>query len=99
MHEYVLRVRRNGDEYTATVRELEVSNHPDVRAVIGPVSRGAGANPMAACVAAIAAHRKAPTDRPGRACSATRQQSEWAVPATPATLPRETTTTNNATAA
>jgi hypothetical protein len=54
--EYLVRVRLdpNGREYTATIRQFAGSQHPEVRAVIGPVSLGHGATVPAAIVSAVA---------------------------------------------
>jgi ADP-ribosylglycohydrolase len=53
--EYLLRVRPHADgSFEASIRQFAATSHPEVRAVLGPVSRGAGANPSAAMVAAIA---------------------------------------------
>jgi hypothetical protein len=51
--EYLLRVRPCADGYTATLRRFEPTPHAEVRAIVGPVSTGAGANVPAAMVAAI----------------------------------------------
>lgn len=54
MREFVLRVRPSGDAFTATLREFAATQHPEVRAIIGVSHEGAGANPSAAMVDAIA---------------------------------------------
>lgn len=56
MREYLVRLRHDGETFTATIREYAPTSHPEVRAVLGPVSRGQGATAPAAMVAAIAAH-------------------------------------------
>jgi hypothetical protein len=40
--EYLLRVRPCADGYTATLRRFEPTPHAEVRAIVGPVSTGAG---------------------------------------------------------
>jgi hypothetical protein len=55
MREYVLRVRPStGGGFAATFRQLCGTSHPEVRAVLGAVATGHGANEAAAMVAAIA---------------------------------------------
>jgi hypothetical protein len=54
--EYLLRVRPHADgSFEASIRQFAATSHPEVRAVIGPVSHGHGANVSAAMVAAVAA--------------------------------------------
>lgn len=53
--EYLMRVRPDGEGFTASIRQFSPTSHPEVRCVIGPVSHGEGANASAAMVAAIAA--------------------------------------------
>lgn len=54
MTEYLIRVQPHGDAFVATLRQFHATAHPEVRAVVGPVARGEGANVPAAMVAAIA---------------------------------------------
>lgn len=56
MIEYCVRVRRTGDTYTASIREHAPSQHPDVRAVIGPVVRGEASTALAAVMRAFTEH-------------------------------------------
>jgi hypothetical protein len=51
--EFLLRVRHDGDAYSASIRQFAATQHPEVRAVVGPVSRGEGATAPAAMLAAI----------------------------------------------
>ena len=53
--EYLIRVKPHGDAFKASIRQFAPTGHPEVRAVVGPVSYGEGANAPAAIVAAIAA--------------------------------------------
>lgn len=64
MREYMLRLRQSGGTFTASIREYAPTQHPEVRVVIGPVSRGLGATAPAAMVAAIAAHHIADSPPP-----------------------------------
>lgn len=53
--EYLLRVRHALDgSFTASLRQFAPTGHPEVRAVIGPVVEGQGANAQAAMVSAVA---------------------------------------------
>jgi hypothetical protein len=53
--EFLLRVRAGSDgTFSASCRQLAGAAHPDVRAVVGQVGHGKGANEMAAMVAAVA---------------------------------------------
>lgn len=54
--EYLLRVKplEDGQGYSASIRQLAGTAHPEVRAVVGVVSYGQGANESAAMVAAVA---------------------------------------------
>jgi hypothetical protein len=53
--EYLLRIRPTPDgEYVASIRQLAGAAHPEVRAVVGPVSLGHGSTVPAAMVSAIA---------------------------------------------
>lgn len=53
--EYLMRVRPAPDgSFTASLRQFAPTGHPEVRAVIGPVVEGQGANAQAAMVSAIA---------------------------------------------
>lgn len=54
--EFLLRVKPLASGgFTASIRQFAGTAHPDVRAVLGPVAYGSGANEAAAMVAAIAA--------------------------------------------
>lgn len=58
MSEYLLRVKpRPSGGYEATIRRIAGTAHPEVRAVIGTVSRGEGATEPAAMLAAICSAR------------------------------------------
>jgi hypothetical protein len=58
--EYLLRIRPTPDgEYVASLRQMVGAAHPEVRAVVGPVSLGHGATVPAAMVSAIANHHLA----------------------------------------
>jgi hypothetical protein len=53
--EYLLRVKPAPDDtYVASIRQVAVCSHPEVRAVVGVVAHGEGANPLAAMVHAVA---------------------------------------------
>lgn len=52
--EYLLRVRPAETGFSCSLRQLAGTAHPEVRAVLGPVSRGVGATAPAAMLAAIA---------------------------------------------
>jgi hypothetical protein len=53
--EYLLRIRPTPDgDFVASLRQLAGAAHPEVRAVVGPVSLGHGATVPAAMVSAIA---------------------------------------------
>lgn len=53
--EYLMRVRPSSDgSFTASLRQFAQTSHPEVRAVIGPVVEGQGANAQAAMVSAVA---------------------------------------------
>lgn len=70
--EYLLRVKPgpNGQGFSASVRQLSGCAHPEVRAVLGPVSHGRGATEHAAMVSAVAEMRLGATVREvrDRAC-------------------------------
>lgn len=52
--EFLLRVRpADGGGFSASLRQFAGTAHPEVRAVLGVVSMGRGANEAAAMVAAI----------------------------------------------
>lgn len=53
--EYLLRLRKDANTYSCTLRQLQPCQHPDVLAVSGPVHHGTAATAPAAMVAAIAA--------------------------------------------
>lgn len=55
--EYLVRVKPSDDgaSFTASLRQFAATSHPEVRAVVGPVAYGQGANAPAAMVSAIAA--------------------------------------------
>lgn len=56
--EYLLRVRPVPDgSYSASIRRLAGTAHPEVRAVLGPVAFGHGQTAPAAMLAAICASR------------------------------------------
>lgn len=55
MREYAIRVRRAGDVYTATLREIAPCGHPEAVPAIGVPSIGSADNPAAAIVSAVAA--------------------------------------------
>ena len=58
MHEYLVRVRRDGETYSATVRELSPGQHPELLVSVGePVHGHPAANPTAAIVSAFASAR------------------------------------------
>lgn len=54
--EYLMRVKPSADgaSFTASIRQFAATSHPEVRAVVGPVSHGQGANANAAMVMALA---------------------------------------------
>jgi hypothetical protein len=57
-HEYLLRVHREGERYTASVRELRPGQHPEMMVSLEESIHGHPAeNPMAAMVSAIATAR------------------------------------------
>jgi hypothetical protein len=66
MREYTIRVRRAGDVYTATLREIAPCGHPDALPVVGVPSIGTAASPSAAIVSAVAAAHVADFTEPRR---------------------------------
>lgn len=53
--EFLIRVRPDDSgAFEASIRQYMVTSHPEVRAVIGPVTYGEGANVEAAMIHAIA---------------------------------------------
>lgn len=58
MSEFLLRVKSLPDGgFTASIRQFAGAQHPEVRAVLGPVSHGQGRTEAAAMLSAICASR------------------------------------------
>jgi hypothetical protein len=55
--EYLVRVRPCGQGFSASIRQLSGCAHPEVRAVLGPVSHGQGRTEPAAMLSAICSAR------------------------------------------
>lgn len=64
--EYLMRVRHEDGEFTATIRQFAPSGHPEDRAMAGPETTGQGANAEAAMVSAIASAHFGTVNMPRR---------------------------------
>lgn len=71
MRSYAIRVRRAGDTYTATLREIAPCAHPEALPTIGVPSIGTASNPAAAIVSAVAAARIPDFTEPRRSLNVT----------------------------
>lgn len=64
--EYLIRVRHEDGEFSATIRQFAPSGHPEARALLGPETTGVGANAQAAMVSAICSAHLGNVDVPRR---------------------------------